>query len=225
MDIEQAAARSRAPSVAAAHVFIATSPIHLQAQAQDRRGECLEQAARPSSSPEVLVDEVEFSPRTRCAATSPSSAGSSRPVIEAGASDVNIPDTVGYAHPGTRSARRSDALPDGEGHRERRAQRALPRRPRARGGELAGGDRGGRAPGRVHDQRHRRARGQRGARGDRDGAGRAPRRLPLQTGINTARSTAPASCSRISRASTRSRTRRSSGRTPSRTRRGSTRTA
>ena len=53
---------------------------------------------------------------------------------------------------------------------------ALPRRPRPGGRQLARRRAGRRAPGRVRDQRHRRAGGQRLARGDRDAAAHARRR-------------------------------------------------
>ena len=59
------------------------------------------------------------------------------------------------------------------GAARRRAVGPLPRRPRAGGRQLVRRRAGGRAPGRVRDQRHRRARGQRLARGDRDAAARA----------------------------------------------------
>ena len=59
--------------------------------------------------------------------------------------------------------------------RPRGLQHALPRRSRAGGRQQPGGDPGRRAAGRVHDQRHRRARRQRVARRDRDGAARPAR--------------------------------------------------
>ena len=93
-----------------------------------------------------------------------SRARSSRPAPRT----VNIPDTVGYSIPeeyGALIGQVAKALGDC-GDR----QRPLPRRSRAGGRELAGGDPERRAPGRVHRQRHRRARGQLLARGDRDGA-------------------------------------------------------
>ena len=62
------------------------------------------------------------------------------------------------------------ALRAGPRAARRRAVRPLPRRPRTGRGQLAGRRAGGRAPGRVRDQRHRRAGGQRVARGDRDAA-------------------------------------------------------
>ena len=84
---------------------------------------------------------------------------------------------------------------------------------------------GGRAPGRMHDQRHRRARRQRLARGDRDGAEGAPRLLGFETGIRTELLRRRAAALDASPASGRSRTRRSSAATRSPTRRASTRTA
>ena len=102
----------------------------------------------------------------------------------------------------------------------------LPRRPRPRGRQLARGGRGRRAPGRVHDQRHRRARRQHLARGDRDGAQGAPRGAAARDRHPHASCWCrPAPSSPPSPASGRSPTRRSSAGTPSPTRPASTRTA
>ena len=79
--------------------------------------------------------------------------------------------------------------------RPRHLQRALPRRSGSGGGQHAGGGPRRRAAGRVHDQRHRRARRQRVARRNRDGDAR-----PLGSAAvhdrhrHRARSTRPASC-------------------------------
>ena len=146
-------------------------------------------------------------------------------VVEAGASTVNIPDTVGYAIPSefgrlTRARRRARRA-------RRHGQRPLPQRPRARDGEHAGGGPGGRPPGRGHDQRPRRARRQRLARRGRDGAADAPDAVPAarQPASRPSRSRPRRGSSRTSRASRSSPTRRSSAATPSRTSRASTRTA
>ncbi len=65
-------------------------------------------------------------------------------------------------------------------------QRPLPRRPRPGGRQLAGRRAGGRAPDRVHHQRHRRAGRQLLARRNRHGPRRSARdRLPVRTGIHT----------------------------------------
>ncbi len=83
-----------------------------------------------------------------------------------------------------------------------------------------------RAPGRVHDQRHRRARRQHLARGSRDGDRDAERRLRLETGVvRPSRSIRRASSSRRSPASPCRSTSRSSATTRSRTRPASIRTA
>ena len=96
--------------------------------------------------------------------------------IEEGATTINIPDTVGYTMPheyGAWLTRLYELVP---GAARRGAVGALPRRPRAGGRELVRGRAGGRAPGRVRDQRDRRARRQRVAGGDRDAAAHARRR-------------------------------------------------
>ena len=68
------------------------------------------------------------------------------------------------------------ALRAGARAARRRAVGPLPRRPRAGGRQLVRRAAGGRAAGRVRDQRDRRAGGQRLARGDRDAAAHARRR-------------------------------------------------
>ena len=95
-------------------------------------------------------------------------------VVDAGATTVNVPDTVGYAIP-TRVRRRS-SHGRGAGRERRRRQRPLPQRPRPRDREHARGGPGRRAPGRGHHQRPRRARRQRLARRGRHGAAHAPDR-------------------------------------------------
>jgi 2-isopropylmalate synthase len=92
----------------------------------------------------------------------------------AGATTVNLPDTVGYATPDETREFFADIIA------------RVPERRRAvfsahchddLGLAVANSlarDSGRRAAGRVHDQRHRRARRQRVARGVRDGAARAP---------------------------------------------------
>ena len=75
-------------------------------------------------------------------------------------------------------------VPSGARARARRRQGdllgPLPRRPRPRRRQHAGGDRGRCASGRVHHQRHRRARRQCGPRGGRHGDPHAARRAALR---------------------------------------------
>ena len=96
--------------------------------------------------------------------------------LDEGATTINIPDTVGYAMPQEYAAFLTRLYELRAGPARRRALRALPRRPRPGGGQLVRRRAGRRAPGRVRDQRHRRARGQRVARGDRDAPAHAPGR-------------------------------------------------
>ncbi len=90
--------------------------------------------------------------------------------VEEGATVINIPDTVGYTTPEEYAEyfrRLYELVP---GCDERRALGPLPRRPGDGGRQLLRRPAGRRPPGRVRDQRDRRARRQLLAGGDRDAA-------------------------------------------------------
>ncbi len=81
------------------HTFIATSPIHMQRKLRMTPDQVLAQAVHAVKRARRYTDDVEFSPED---------AGRSEPdflcrvieaVIDAGATTVNIPDTVGYNIP------------------------------------------------------------------------------------------------------------------------------
>lgn len=81
------------------HTFLATSDIHLKHKLKIDREECVEQVIEAVSFASSLCDDVEFSPED---------AGRSDPdflvqvleeAIKAGATTLNIPDTVGYTTP------------------------------------------------------------------------------------------------------------------------------
>lgn len=81
------------------HTFLATSDIHLQHKLKIDREECVEQVIEAVTFARTLCDDVEFSPED---------AGRSDPqflvqvleqAIRAGATTLNIPDTVGYTTP------------------------------------------------------------------------------------------------------------------------------
>lgn len=81
------------------HTFLATSDIHLKHKLKIDREECVEQVIKSVSYAKSLCDDVEFSPED---------AGRSDPefltvvlgeAIKAGATTLNIPDTVGYTTP------------------------------------------------------------------------------------------------------------------------------
>ena len=81
------------------HVFLATSDIHLKYKLRITREQCLEQAQNAVRHAKSLCADVEFSPedatRTDVAFLCQVVEG----VIAAGATTVNIPDTVGYSMP------------------------------------------------------------------------------------------------------------------------------
>ena len=152
------------------HVFIATSDIHLKHKLRLSRDEALAEAVRwVRYGREALGQdaEVEFSAEDASRTDVDFLLKIYEAVVDAGATTVNIPDTVGYAIPSEFGAL------VGQGRRPRRRgrdrQRPLPQRPRARDREHARRRPGRRPPGRGHDQRPRRARRQRVARGGRDG--------------------------------------------------------
>lgn len=81
------------------HTFLATSDIHLQYKLKIDREECIDQVVKAVTYAKSLCDDVEFSPED---------AGRSDPefltvvlgeAIKAGATTLNIPDTVGYTTP------------------------------------------------------------------------------------------------------------------------------
>lgn len=99
-DIE-AAGKALQPAVKGRiHTFIATSDIHLEYKLKKTRSEVLAIAEEMVAYAKTFVDDVEFSPED---------AGRSDPeflyqvlerAIAAGATTINIPDTVGYTTPG-----------------------------------------------------------------------------------------------------------------------------
>ncbi|MDX2229017.1 MAG: 2-isopropylmalate synthase [Leptolyngbyaceae cyanobacterium bins.349] len=98
-DIQTAAEALKPAAHARIHTFIATSDIHLKYKLRKERHEVLAIAAEMVAYAKTFVDDVEFSPED---------AGRSDPeflyqvlerAIAAGATTVNIPDTVGYLTP------------------------------------------------------------------------------------------------------------------------------
>lgn len=98
-DIERAAEAVRPAKQSRIHTFIATSPLHMRMKLRMAPEDVLEQAVKAVRLARRFTDDVEFSPED---------AGRSEPeflcrvleaVINAGATTVNIPDTVGYNLP------------------------------------------------------------------------------------------------------------------------------
>ena len=81
------------------HVFLATSDIHLQHKLRITREEALRQAREAVGLARSLCDDVEFSPEDATRTDLDFLCAVVEAVIDAGASTVNIPDTVGYTTP------------------------------------------------------------------------------------------------------------------------------
>jgi 2-isopropylmalate synthase len=81
------------------HTFHSTSDIHLKYQFRVSREEALKRSVEMVKLARSLVDDVEFSPMDATRTEVPYLLEVVEAVIEAGASTVNIPDTVGYTTP------------------------------------------------------------------------------------------------------------------------------
>lgn len=81
------------------HTFLATSDIHLQHKLRMSRRECLEQARDAVRYAKSLCEDVEFSPEDATRSDVDFLCLVLEAVVEAGATTLNIPDTVGYAVP------------------------------------------------------------------------------------------------------------------------------
>jgi 2-isopropylmalate synthase len=81
------------------HTFIATSPIHMRMKLRMEPDQVLEQAVRAVKRARKYTDNVEFSPEDAGRSELDFLCRVLEAVIEAGATTVNIPDTVGYNMP------------------------------------------------------------------------------------------------------------------------------
>ncbi len=81
------------------HVFLATSKIHREFKLKKAQDEILKQAAASVKYARSFVEDVEFSPEDASRTEPDFLAQVVRAAIDAGATTVNIPDTVGYAIP------------------------------------------------------------------------------------------------------------------------------
>ncbi|HVR69924.1 MAG TPA: 2-isopropylmalate synthase [Vicinamibacteria bacterium] len=81
------------------HVFLATSAIHLKYKLRIGPDECLKQAVAGIRLARTFSDDVEFSPEDASRTDYGFLRDVLRAVTEAGATVLNIPDTVGYALP------------------------------------------------------------------------------------------------------------------------------
>lgn len=87
---------ARSPRV---HTFIATSPIHMEKKLRMEPSQVIEQAVRAVKWAREYTDNVEFSPEDAGRSDSDFLCRILEQVIAAGATTINIPDTVGYTFP------------------------------------------------------------------------------------------------------------------------------
>jgi len=81
------------------HTFISSSDIHLKYQLKKSRGQVLKEAREAVSHASGFTPNVEFSPMDATRSDRDYLCDMVEAVIDAGATTVNIPDTVGYAIP------------------------------------------------------------------------------------------------------------------------------
>ena len=81
------------------HVFISSSDIHMAHQLRKGREDVLQQAREMVARAKKLCSNVEFSPMDATRSDPEFVFRMLREVVEAGATTINVPDTVGYAIP------------------------------------------------------------------------------------------------------------------------------
>jgi len=99
-DIEKAAQAVAPAQRKRVHVFVATSEIHRKYKLEMAKDEIIKRAADAVRMAREVCDDVEFSPEDASRTEPAYLAEVVSAVIEAGATTVNIPDTVGYTVPG-----------------------------------------------------------------------------------------------------------------------------
>jgi 2-isopropylmalate synthase len=81
------------------HVFLATSDLHLQCKLKITREQALEQVGRSVAFAKSLCGDVEFSPEDATRSDPDFLCRIVQTAVDAGATTINIPDTVGYSIP------------------------------------------------------------------------------------------------------------------------------
>ena len=98
-DIERCAEAVAPAAKSRIHVFLATSAIHRQFKLKKARNEILKQAVASIKYARTFCDDIEFSPEDASRTEPDFLAAMVEAAIDAGASTINIPDTVGYSIP------------------------------------------------------------------------------------------------------------------------------
>lgn len=99
-DIDRAAEALKGANSSRIHTFIATSPIHMQHKLRMEPAKVLEQAVRAVKRARNYTDNVEFSLEDGSRSEFEFMCRITEAAIAAGATTINVPDTVGYGEPG-----------------------------------------------------------------------------------------------------------------------------
>ncbi|MCR9093406.1 MAG: 2-isopropylmalate synthase [bacterium] len=99
MDVERAARAVESARQARIHTFIATSDIHLEHKLRMTREQVLTEVERAVRQARDAVDDVEFSAEDATRSNWDFLVEVFSAAVEAGASTLNVPDTVGYTTP------------------------------------------------------------------------------------------------------------------------------
>ena len=98
-DIDAAVAALAAAPRTRVHLVLATSALHMERKLGLEPGEVLERIAWSVGYAAGLVDEVEFSPEDATRSDRDFLVEACETAVDAGATVINLPDTVGYASP------------------------------------------------------------------------------------------------------------------------------
>ncbi|MBX2857568.1 MAG: 2-isopropylmalate synthase [Cellvibrionaceae bacterium] len=98
-DIDRAAEALKGAASARIHTFIATSPIHMKYKLKMSPEDVLQQASRAIKRARNYCDDVEFSLEDGSRSEFEFMCRITEEAIAAGASTINVPDTVGYGEP------------------------------------------------------------------------------------------------------------------------------
>ena len=98
-DIERAGSALKKADTGRIHTFIATSPMHMESKLRMSPDEVLQQAVHAVKLAKHHTDDVEFSPEDAGRSEEDFLCRVIEAVIDAGATTINIPDTVGYNIP------------------------------------------------------------------------------------------------------------------------------
>ena len=99
LDIDRAAEALKNAERPRIHTFVATSSVHLEKKFRKGEDEILEMARQAVSHAKSYFDDIEFSPEDSSRTGRAFLFKIIEAAISAGATTINVPDTVGYSHP------------------------------------------------------------------------------------------------------------------------------